>query len=130
MTGGALALVGSVLVLLFFVAFWVYQIKRVYFQECPQCGQKKLEWVKDWIIDPEEPPMFAHWECRNCDYHTSPCPTKVLTQAAQSMRAEGCTSEHVIAVAELGDKMEKWTSGEGVAAHVARKRRERDEDPH
>ena len=33
------------------------------------------KWVKDWIYDPEEPPMFGHYVCTKCYLNSAIEPT-------------------------------------------------------
>lgn len=50
--------------------------------DCPKCNSFiKPKFIKDWIYDPEEPPMFYHYECPQCFARTDIEPT-ILTENA------------------------------------------------
>jgi hypothetical protein len=52
-------------------------------ERCPICGEHALKWIKDWLVDPEEPTMFGHWLCENCEAFTLTQPTKLTIDAAK-----------------------------------------------
>jgi rRNA maturation protein Nop10 len=52
-------------------------------EKCPVCGEYSVKWVKDWIVDPEEPTMFGHWLCEDCGAFTLTQPTKLTIDAAK-----------------------------------------------
>lgn len=54
--------------------------------DCPSCGNFiKPRWEKDWIIDPEEPPMFYHYECPKCFARTDIEPTLITEKAVRNL---------------------------------------------
>lgn len=54
-------------------------------ERCPVCQEYALRWVKDWVVDPEEPPMFGHWVCDECGASTPIKPTKLAVRAAKDV---------------------------------------------
>lgn len=54
--------------------------------DCPVCGTfMKPRWVKDWIVDPEEPPLFYHYECPHCGASTAPEPSSLTEHAVRDL---------------------------------------------
>lgn len=55
-------------------------------RRCPSCrGWHKVIWVKDWVLDPEEPPLFYHYECAGCGAQTSMRPSVLSEHAAKEL---------------------------------------------
>lgn len=79
-------------------------IKRLWkrlrgFHKCPQCGEQSLQWVKDWLLFPDEPPILYHWECTSCNVRSDVQETSMATEAAKQF---GYSSF----IAAIEDKME------------------------
>ena len=50
---------------------------------CPHCRAViSPRWVKDAVLHPEEPPLFAHYECPKCWRHLTPIEPTALTEQA------------------------------------------------
>jgi hypothetical protein len=59
---------------------------RMGWRYCGCCRQfVRLQWEKDWIVHPEEPPLFCHWECPNCGAGSPILPTSLTTKAVRSL---------------------------------------------
>lgn len=54
-------------------------------ERCPICQEYAVRWVKDWVVDPEEPPMFGHWICDACSAATKVVPTRLALRAAKDV---------------------------------------------
>jgi uncharacterized protein (UPF0212 family) len=53
---------------------------------CPACNAFiKPKWVKDWIYDPEEPPMFYYYKCPKCGARTDTEPSLLTEKACKSL---------------------------------------------
>jgi len=63
--------------------------RRLGWIDCPQCGKfRKPRWVKDYVLDPEEPPLFGHWYMPCCGASTEVEPTMIMDDAARSFGAK------------------------------------------
>lgn len=52
---------------------------------CPECGYLVFpRFVKDWIVHPEEPPLFGHYYCPHCRHTTAPKASFLMDSAARS----------------------------------------------
>jgi len=52
---------------------------------CPICSEYAVRWIKDWVVHPEEPPMFGHWICDECHAATPVLPTRLTVRAAKDV---------------------------------------------
>ena len=65
---------------------WRYIQSRLGWATCPVCKEwRRIRWVKDWIIHPEEPPMFCHYECTGCGARTEVMPTALTEHAVKKL---------------------------------------------
>lgn len=56
------------------------------YKDCPMCNSKAtVKAVKDTVVFEEEPPMFIHWECINCNWQSPVLPTGITTKAANKL---------------------------------------------
>jgi hypothetical protein len=44
-----------------------------------------MKWIKDWVYDPEEPPMFVHYECSGCGHNSGIIPTSITEDAVRKL---------------------------------------------
>ncbi len=66
------------------ISLWVK--RRAGRLDCPCCGgQATLVWEKDWVMHPEEPPLFCHWRCLGCHAITPIRPTELSERAVRSL---------------------------------------------
>jgi len=66
--------------------FWKRLQYRWGWRRCHGCrGWHKVRWVKDWVVHPEEPPMFYHYECSGCGARTSTTPSVLSEDAARKL---------------------------------------------
>ena len=62
---------------------------RLGWRHCGKCRTFSwIRWVKDWVVDPDEPSMFYHWECSNCGISTTVQPTLNTEKAVRSLGFE------------------------------------------
>lgn len=82
------------------------KIKRAWrkmqgYRDCPICKEQTLQFVKDWIIHPEEPPLFGHWQCfnKNClvstDMESLPWADKVAQEQGHRTFKEALFGEDI-----------------------------------
>ena len=65
-----------------------FRIKRGWIY-CPICKEfMKPKWIKDWVYDPEEPPMFGHYICPKCKATTEISPTILTNNVVKKMGYE------------------------------------------
>ena len=55
------------------------------YRECPRCYNLSLQWQKDIVHHPDEPPLFSHWSCKACGFESSIEPTQTSHDAAGSL---------------------------------------------
>lgn len=68
---------------------------RLGWRYCTKCRHLvRLRWVKDWIVSPEEPPLFYHYECPICHGCSAIVPTTLTLKAVRNLGYE-TVSEYV-----------------------------------
>lgn len=66
--------------------FLRHVLEKLGWQDCPECNSFiKPKWVQDWIYDPEEPPMFYHYECRRCGARTDTIPSPLTEKSVKRL---------------------------------------------
>ena len=64
-------------------AFWMWLTGRVK-GNCPECKKEVyFYWEKAWVLDPEEPPMFGHFICPECEWRSDILPTGLTTDVLE-----------------------------------------------
>lgn len=61
-------------------------LRKLGWGNCPNCKSFiKPIWVNDWLYDPDEPPMFYHYECPKCFARTDIMPSKLTEKAVKQL---------------------------------------------
>lgn len=62
---------------------------RMGWRVCPSCGKfARIAWVKDWVMHPDEPPLFWHYECTACGAATDIMPSVLSEKAVRGLGFE------------------------------------------
>ena len=70
----------------FFVKIALFFKYRAGYKDCHSCGaQATVSFEKDWIFHPDEPPLFGHFRCSECNACTMSKPTGLSEEAVKKM---------------------------------------------